>query len=573
MTDIESNPLHRQFLTACPFCKIVYEVDEKFAGTSTTCVECGARFVVSRYTPNVAPVLTGLEYLTECPHCHSVFEVKAKYEGRSTTCTECGGRFVVSRYSSVKKPEAKGLPTRIELPFDVVNKAWRRQQKPMESDAVLHVGVVKSLSEKGRTSPEPTSVCNGRGVPEDFSVYTSAALIAAKDTTGTTQRDIGIEMLESRVRSMTNSGNRRLGYRVFLGAIIACLAVLVFLNLFCKGYRHMKELDRKIAKKERAFERMEFEKKVDDQLAQLKAAEEARKIPRPKSITQEKQEKSFKQKVPLIDETHLEQERPLGKETVQSGKLPDKSAGDGLSASLGKVDKPTPRDELDNLFLDDEQMPVIAAVKTNVENSITSSTNSVPPLAGSLTTTNNPTNNILQGQETDKSVKIATYKELSCVSFSVRKANTTKVSLGKDYHGKRYESVSKYDGKVGCVVVSKDKDKYAKVEVEAFFVERPIGDGTREQVFDHMVVGEYMFGGDNPTMRKFTFASPSVGETKQADVDYWRGWNYRRVSRQGSRYLGCIVRMKINGEVKKVMTCPANSKWKEAGEKPFVTLD
>lgn len=38
-----------QFLTACPVCRNVFEVDEKFNGADQDCLECGCRFTITRY--------------------------------------------------------------------------------------------------------------------------------------------------------------------------------------------------------------------------------------------------------------------------------------------------------------------------------------------------------------------------------------------------------------------------------------------------------------------------------------------------------------------------------------------
>ena len=38
-----------QFLTACPSCRNVFEVDEKFNGVDQDCPECGHRFTITRY--------------------------------------------------------------------------------------------------------------------------------------------------------------------------------------------------------------------------------------------------------------------------------------------------------------------------------------------------------------------------------------------------------------------------------------------------------------------------------------------------------------------------------------------
>ena len=136
----------------------------------------------------------------------------------------------------------------------------------------------------------------------------------------------------------------------------------------------------------------------------------------------------------------------------------------------------------------------------------------------------------------------------------------------------RYVSVSKYSGKVGCNV---SKGQRVTVNVEAFFVIKEIGDDTVERIGSVKTLGRYVFGDGKPSSYDFAFESPEVSETKsstsQSDSYYYGG--YRKTTRTGTRYMGVIVRMIVDGEVKKVVSVPSNQRWNKAGKEPDVVLE
>ena len=136
----------------------------------------------------------------------------------------------------------------------------------------------------------------------------------------------------------------------------------------------------------------------------------------------------------------------------------------------------------------------------------------------------------------------------------------------------RYVSVSKYSGKVGCNV---SKGELATVNVEAYFVVKEIGDDTVERIASVKTLGRYVFGEGKPSSYDFAFESPEVSETKsstsQSGSYYYGG--YRKTTRTGTRYMGVIVRMIVDGEVKKVVSVPSNQRWNKAGKEHDVVLE
>ena len=136
----------------------------------------------------------------------------------------------------------------------------------------------------------------------------------------------------------------------------------------------------------------------------------------------------------------------------------------------------------------------------------------------------------------------------------------------------RYVSVSKYSGKVGCNV---SKGELATVNVEAYFVVKEIGDDTAERIASVKTLGRFVFGDGKPPSYDFAFESPEVSETKsstsQSGSYYYGG--YRKTTRTGTRYMGVIVRMIVDGEVKKVVSVPSNQRWNKAGKEHDVVLE
>ena len=135
-----------------------------------------------------------------------------------------------------------------------------------------------------------------------------------------------------------------------------------------------------------------------------------------------------------------------------------------------------------------------------------------------------------------------------------------------------YVSISKYNGNVGCNV---SKGWHANVKVEAYFVTKGIGDGMAEGISAVKTVGTYLFGEDRPNSYEFAFDSPEVSETKASTSQSGTYYNsgYRKVTRTGTRYLGVIVRMIVDGEVKKVVSVPNNHQWNKAGRQKNVVLE
>lgn len=155
-----------------------------------------------------------------------------------------------------------------------------------------------------------------------------------------------------------------------------------------------------------------------------------------------------------------------------------------------------------------------------------------------------------------------------------RTASSHDTGSGYSYRSEstRYVSVSKYNGKVGCNV---SKGDLATVNVEAYFVIKEIGDDTAERIGSVKTVGRYVFGEGKPSLYEFSFESPEVSETKsstsQSGAYYSVG--YRKATRTGTRYMGVIVRMIVDGEVKKVVSVPSNQRWNKAGKESDVVLE
>ena len=154
-----------------------------------------------------------------------------------------------------------------------------------------------------------------------------------------------------------------------------------------------------------------------------------------------------------------------------------------------------------------------------------------------------------------------------------RRASESDSGSGAYYRcgSERYVSVSKYNGKVACNV---PRGGRALVCVEAYFVTRDIGDESVEVIGGAKTIGNYAFGDGRPSVYEFSFESPEVSETKSSEYQsgsyYYNG--YRRVYRSGTKYLGVIVRMIVDGKVKKVVTVPSNQKWNKAGKETNVVF-
>jgi ribosomal protein S27E len=136
----------------CPFCEKPYAFDEKHAGRSVTCKQCGETMLVN--SPEVAPRV-GPRVRVECDHCGKGHWVSPENAGKKTVCKKCGAMFRIpgGGTASVKSQSAP----------------------PSSGRAVGHDPSAPVDLDVFGLEDEPVAPLNRAGSPSDASVATGPA--------------------------------------------------------------------------------------------------------------------------------------------------------------------------------------------------------------------------------------------------------------------------------------------------------------------------------------------------------------------------------------------------------------
>lgn len=152
----------------------------------------------------------------------------------------------------------------------------------------------------------------------------------------------------------------------------------------------------------------------------------------------------------------------------------------------------------------------------------------------------------------DKPEMNVSKKRSGASKSSMKKNKKTKEKITRSYD---------YSGKIS----TPRADKPATVTLEAFFVTYGVGDdNSKEKVRSSTTVGNYDFGPDRPRQFEFSFSSPKYKVTETTEKSSSRGNMHVDRSSEGKALRCMILRAVEDGQIRCVVTDPANAKWKRA---------